>query len=447
MAVEKVKPEGKSVLKFLMGFRSKATEETYLKKLGYFLDWSNISADEFLAKTKKNPKWAERQIIEYVEARKNKVSGSTIRQLRDALKHFYEMNDLEKGVNWTKIVKMMPRVKRIGSDRAPTLEEIKKIVENSDLRMKCIILLMCSSGIRVGAFDYLTWRDVEPITREEKGEKKAVAAKLTVYRGEPEQYMTFITPECYEALIEYKGRRESIGEVIKPDSPLIRDNWDRNKYRKARIPDPKIAFRLSSKAIRNEVGELLEQIGLRNGGGKHEFKQVHGFRKFFKSECERHVKSIYVEMFMGHSLGVSDSYMRPRTDDMLEEYLKAVPSLSILEQIHDEKAERLRNALASVDLLIEDPEERERIKQMIETATPRMEYDEVMAKVRQMLKESEGDRLLAWAKGSKSTQNGDVNPVKQRIICKESEVPKYLEQGYIPRFEMKNGSVVMEYES
>jgi integrase len=435
--------EGKSVTEFLKGFRSDATRETYHKKLRYFLDWLGISADEFLEKSKKNRPWAEKQIISYIEARKKEVSGSTIRQLRDALKHFYEMNDVENGVNWAKIVKMMPRVKRIGSDRAPTAEEIKKIIENSDLRMKCIVLLMCSSGIRVGAFDYLTWRDVEPMTREEKGEEKVVAAKLTVYRGEPEQYSSFITPECYKALLEYKSRREAIGEVIKPDSPLIRDNWDRNKYRKARIPDPKTAIRLSSKAIRNEVGELLEQIGLRNGSGKHEFKQVHGFRKFFKSECERYVKSIYVEMFMGHSLGVSDSYMRPRMDDMLDEYLKAVPSLSIMEQIHDERAERLRNALASVDLLIENPDERERIKQMIETAGPKAEYDEVMSKVRQMLRNSEGDPLFSWAREAKGNQ---ASPPRQRIICKESEVPQYLERGYVPKFEMRSGNVVMEYD-
>jgi len=34
------------------------------------------------------------------EARKGDgVSGSTIRQVRDALKHFLEMNDLDEGIN------------------------------------------------------------------------------------------------------------------------------------------------------------------------------------------------------------------------------------------------------------------------------------------------------------------------------------------------------------
>ncbi len=73
-------------------------------------------------------------IIDYVESHRNQVSGSTLSQVRDALKHFYEMNNFENGINWAKITKMMPRARKIGSDRAPTMEEIRKIADNADLR-------------------------------------------------------------------------------------------------------------------------------------------------------------------------------------------------------------------------------------------------------------------------------------------------------------------------
>lgn len=320
---EPVKFEGESITEFLRGFRTEATKETYFKKLRYFLTWANVSPDEFLTATRKNPKWAERLIINYVEARRNEVSGSTIMQVRDALKHFFEMNDVENGINWPKIVRLMPRVRKIGSDRAPTVEEVRKIIENSDARMKPIILLMCSGGIRVGAFDYLTWRDVEPI--EKSGE--VVAARLTVYRDDPEEYDTFISTECYKALVEYRQRREAIGEKITPTSPLIRDNWDSNPYRERTHQDPKIPNRLSSKAIRNEIGTLLNEIGLRNGGGKHEFKQVHGFRKWFKTQAERVMKTIDVENLLGHK----ENYYKPSDDYLLGEYTKAVPNLTISE--------------------------------------------------------------------------------------------------------------------
>ena len=44
-------------------------------------------------------------IIDYVEGRKPKVSGSTVVQY--ALKHFFEINDIEVGINWSKIVKIV----------------------------------------------------------------------------------------------------------------------------------------------------------------------------------------------------------------------------------------------------------------------------------------------------------------------------------------------------
>jgi len=43
---------------------------------------------------------------------------------------------------------------------------------------------MISSGIRIGAWDYLQWKHIEPITKE-NGE--IIAAKLRVYAGDIEE--------------------------------------------------------------------------------------------------------------------------------------------------------------------------------------------------------------------------------------------------------------------
>ena len=337
----------KSIKNFLKGFHSEFTKESYCKKFVQFLEFHNdiTTADQLLQKAKKNPKAVQHMIIDYIEERKSKVSGSTLQQTRSALKHFFEMNDIEDGINWSKISKLVPHAKKTGSDRAPTVDEIRTMLESADTRTRCVILVCSSSGIRVGAFDKMTWGDLFPLYQKNNdGEKTLVAAKLTVYKGERDEYITFVTPECYFTLEQYKKSRESIGERITLRSPLIRDSWDNHKYRKDKRKEPKMAKPLASKTIANMMGEFLKKINMREANsGKHEFKQIHGFRKFFKTNAERACKTIDVEKLMGHT----ENYYKPSLSYLLAEYAKAIPYLTISETV--ELKDRLKQQVTISD--------------------------------------------------------------------------------------------------
>jgi hypothetical protein len=67
------------------------------------------------------------------------------------------------------------------------LEEIQHVIEYPDRRIKPIVFTMVSSGIRIGARDYLRWKHISPITNNE-GE--IIAAKPLVCAGDPEEYYT-----------------------------------------------------------------------------------------------------------------------------------------------------------------------------------------------------------------------------------------------------------------
>ena len=349
--------DGESVRQFLKGFHSDATREVYLRTLFQFVESCKLTPDGLLAETNRDPKSTYHLIVDYIERRKSEVGGSTIRVMIASLKHFFEMNDADQAVNWTKVSRLIPKARKTGSDRAPTTEEIRQMVNEADIRIRCIILMCASSGIRVGAFDGMCWGDITPVYKEDGDEAAPAqvrAAKLVVYRSSVEEYVTFVSPECYDSLMRYRKLREGIGETITARSPLIRDAWDNHRYRKRSAKDPKVARPLTSRTIANMMGLFLGKIRLRDpslllpagggsgGGNRYEFKRIHGFRKYFKTNAERTIKTIDVEKLIGHA----ESYYKPSEEYLVEQYAKIVPNLTISETA-ELKDRMQRQAVAS----------------------------------------------------------------------------------------------------
>jgi hypothetical protein len=71
----------------------------------------------------------------FLDSHKERVRGKelaagTLKNYYRAAKLFCEMNDLT--LNWKRISKGLPRVKNSSNDRAPTVEEIRKLVKYRD---------------------------------------------------------------------------------------------------------------------------------------------------------------------------------------------------------------------------------------------------------------------------------------------------------------------------
>jgi hypothetical protein len=153
-------------------------------------------------------------------AKDGKISYSTIPNYYKAIKLFVEMNTDYPIINWKKIAKGLPTGRKAANDRAPTLEELRKLSEYPDRRIKTLVYIMASSGTRIGAWDYLKWKNIIPMTDAKTGE--LVAAKLVVYAGEPDEYYCFITPEAYNSAKQWMKYREQYGEKITGDSWIMR---------------------------------------------------------------------------------------------------------------------------------------------------------------------------------------------------------------------------------
>jgi hypothetical protein len=231
-------------------------------------------------------------------------------------------------IPWKKLTRGMPRERKYASDRAPTLEEILKISEYPDRRIKPIIYTMVSSGMRLGAWDYLKWKDISSIVRDDK----VIAAKIKIYSEEEDEHFSFITPEAFHSLDNWMKYRKDCGENITENSWVMRNLWD------VTTPKGKGVVTIPKKLKSTGVKRLIEnalwaqqvRIKLEEGKKRHEFQADHGFRKWFKTRCEiAGMKSIYIEVLMNHSIGTSDNYLRATSTELLNEYLKAVDYLTI----------------------------------------------------------------------------------------------------------------------
>jgi len=305
-----------------------------------FLDFIQLKGDLeeqtkiLVAKSKQDSNSVQVNFMKFIEYNKEKIASGekaagTIVNYYRAFKLFCDMNDIH--LNWKKISKGLPRAKKTSNDRAPTIDEIRKLIAYPDRRIKSIVFVMCSSGIRLGAWDYLKWKHVIP-QYDNKGE--ILAAKLIVYDGEPEQYYTFLTPEAYASLKDWMDFRASFGEVITGGSFLMRDLWQTtNTSYGARWGLATSPKRLESIAIKRLLFRALVEQGVRtmlpHGVKRYEWKGSHGYRKFFKSRAEQVMRPANVEMLMGHDFGISESYWRPTESSVLEDYIKAVDLLTI----------------------------------------------------------------------------------------------------------------------
>lgn len=250
----------------------------------------------------------------------NQMNSSTVLQLvRGGLKKWLLLNEVQ--VDWGKISReILPGEELIVSDRKPSKEELRQMLRVGGLRDSVMILVLASSGLRVGTLASLSLgeidltRDPSPIIVKRKPGRK-VSRKL-------QKYVTFINPEAKKVLLQYLEHRRQLGENITDLSPMLTS--DRKE---------ELGNFLNSMYLSNHWRRLLKRAHLatKNGGPWHDI-HLHTLRKFFETECiNANVKTAYREHWMGHTgVHLESSYFRGGQENHEEEYMKAVPYLNIL---------------------------------------------------------------------------------------------------------------------
>src|SRR6185436_12957859 len=267
----------------------------------------------------------ESKIKEYVIHLKEKgVSKSWFMTLFASLKNFYEMNDVEN-IKWRKLKRYQGEEQPKHEDRRYTYDEIHTLVNNGNLKLKATILLMSSSGVRVGALPPLTTGHLN---------RRGDIYKINVYKGlkGKGQYYTFCTPECAKAIDTYLQFRERCGEKLNSDSPLFRRDFDMSDQGQARFEVHTWGRTRILESIRTELIKNGLVIVDHTKYTRKEVKVSHGFRMFFETMLvNANIPETIIRKLTGHSerSNLTQLYSKQTEEEMLSEYSKAIDSLTI----------------------------------------------------------------------------------------------------------------------
>jgi site-specific recombinase XerD len=217
------------------------------------------------------------------------LSRSSLKVARASLKTFYDVNG---------VALRIPKVGRsmvTYHDRAPTPEELQKLLEIADLRGKVIVSMLALGGFRIGTLAKLKYRHVKHDL--ERGITPVhIHVEASITKGKYHDYDTFIGAEAVEYLKLYLEQRRRGTEKIPPEtitdeSPLIR------AYTRNVKP-------ITEAEIYNVVHGLYVKAGLccKVGGSRYDLR-VHSIRKYFRTQLTAlGIPSDYIEYMMGHTI-------------------------------------------------------------------------------------------------------------------------------------------------
>jgi hypothetical protein len=332
--------EGRYYDKFLNGIKSEATRIAYVTSLRRYMDYLRITDVNQLLMAYDNPIDViaiEDKIIEYIMSLRNAgVACATTKFLVAPIFTFYALNRVV--LNRRIISKYFGDNKRVARDKSYTTEQIQQALQNADQRMRCVILLMASTGCRVGALPGLPLGNLQRLPGYD-------LYKITFYEGTSSEYYSFTTRECASTGIDnYLLYRKRCGENIvfnqnlnrwePPDTPLIRVQFDMNDSLQARRPRPMklggLRFMIHSHLIRSGL-RVVEHPTENKVRVRKSVSVTNGFRKHVISTfIENNLNYTIREFLVGHLEGLDRNYFRPEDyDKQLQEYLKAEPYLTI----------------------------------------------------------------------------------------------------------------------
>jgi integrase len=242
------------------------------------------------------------------------LSPNSIRGYVNRVKQYFAYNDVSLDKDVFRIKVGLPRVEE-PDEGAPTVEDLRKILSWGKLRTKVLVLVLTSSGVRLGEVIKLKVGDIDFGSRPVRVTLSPKAASKT-----GERRTIYISDEATELLKQYLGNRITDAE-----------SW-------VFISEAGSTKHMSEDKAWRTVIDCVEKAGL--GKSKettmHERRKIHlhSFRKFFFSRVVGVIGETAAHALMGHGSYMKTYYKRTE-EERARDYLRCMPYLTVLGESPD----------------------------------------------------------------------------------------------------------------
>lgn len=199
-------------------------------------------------------------------------------------------------------------------DRVMTHDVICKTLHGADVQMKALILMLASSGMRIGELLSIKMSDIDTNMTP-----MMITLRSEITKTKTGRY-TFIGNEATEALNDYlKNRDQFIDGVEKRISNLVKAGKTATVNR-----DTDIFFPITDSSVNKKWESLLRKAGVYSRdekSGRNQYR-IHSLRKFFISQLSMAGAKTLAEHLAGHMGYLDSSYRQVSPEFAAREYVK-----------------------------------------------------------------------------------------------------------------------------
>lgn len=322
---------------FLERYR-KGTGYTYRSGILHFLDFiagermraGNSSGDsfkryeQFAAEYLKGDRDKPRDFFRFVKNMdEQKVPPKTADSRYVSVVEWLKFHDV---VIPEKIMKDARRMKPKGGRRTNfdyfDKDAIRQILTHGDVRFRALVLVLASSGIRIGEALALRWDNLNVPDRAKYPDKPASLYVEVSKTGNSR--LVFISREAEQALEEWRKVLPAYRERAMIKSSNFKKKWQHSSDAIFPISDTHV-YEIWDKALQ-DAGRMNKDQ--RTGRTR---LNIHRLRNFFSVQVASAVGQQVSEYLLGHVDGYGNAYNGRNESDWEKEYRKAEPSLTISE--------------------------------------------------------------------------------------------------------------------